>query len=164
MKKMISISSVLSWICLVVWGLISVLGLLISLVTGNLLMILVAFLLSSVVLHSYAALQLHKSIRNPAIPLGSQTSTGIRFVGFAALFFGLLYITYGLAIIQHPQSLLQAMQSTSSMPQAKDATMGQVRACGFIILLLGLCPAVNVFLSFRLLRWYFMSKQNQDKP
>ena len=163
MKKIVSIASVLSWICLVVWGLICVFGLLFSLATGNLPLIASAFLLSSVVLHAYAALQLHKSIRNPAIPLGRQTSAGIRFVGFAALFFGLLYVTYSLAIIQRPQDLLQTMGS--SMPQAKDVTTGAIRACGVFILLLGLCPVVNVILNFRLLRWYSMWKEsdNQDK-
>jgi hypothetical protein len=163
MKKIVRIASILSRINLVVWGLICAFGLLLTVGSGNWPLVVGAFLLSSVVLHSYAALQLQKSIRNPAIPLGSQTSTGIRFVGVAALFFGVMYIAYGMAIIRHPQDIFKTMQS-SSMPQIKEITVGQVRACGAIFLLLGLSITINVILNFRLLRWYHMSKANEDRP
>jgi len=161
MKKVVRIASILSRINLVVWGLICVFGLLLSLASGNFALILGSFLLSSVALHSYAALQLHKSIRDPAIPLGSQTPTGIRFVGFVALFFGVLYIAYGLSILQHPQVILQTMQS--SMSQLKNVGTREMRVIGVFILLLGLCPTINVVLNFRLLRWYYLSKENMDK-
>lgn len=162
MNKALKIASVLSWINLIVWGIICLLGLLSMLTSGNVVMIVGFFLLSSIVLHSYAAIQLHKSIRNPAVPLSSQTPTGIRFIGFAALFFGITYLAYGTAIIQNAKEFLQMVQS--SMPQFKEVREKDLRVGGVIAMLLGMSITINVFLNFRLLRWYLLSRNNVDKP
>ena len=89
MNRILKISTILTWINMIIWGLASLLMFLGGLVARNIGLIIISFLLSVIVLHSYAALQLRKSIRNPAIPLSNQTPIGIRFIGFIALFFGM---------------------------------------------------------------------------
>jgi hypothetical protein len=106
-------------------------------------------------LHSYAALQLHKSIKNPAVPLSNQTPVGIRLIGFVALFFGITYFANGIAILQSPGEFVKLMQA--QLPQAK-FNNGSLRAGGLFTLLCGLSISLNVFLNFRLLRWYFFMK------
>jgi uncharacterized protein YjeT (DUF2065 family) len=161
MYKALKISAVLSRVNLIVWSILCVLGLLSALASGNFLMIVACFLLGSIVLHSYAAIQLHKSIRNAAVPLSSQTPAGIRFIGYAALFFGVSYLPYGVSILRNAKELLQQLQS-SSMPQFKEIKEEHLRVIGFTVIVLGLAIVVNVLLNFRLLRWYLLSKENGD--
>ena len=61
---------------------------------GALPMLLSVVLTGSIVLHSYATLQLRKSMLNPEMPLSSQTSGGLRIVGFVALFFAIIYPSF----------------------------------------------------------------------
>jgi hypothetical protein len=159
MRKFLRISSILSWINLVFWGLISLIGLLSGFSSGSFVLILWFFLQSSIVLHSYAAIRLHTSIRRPAIPLSGQTPSGIRFVGFVAMFFGVAYFAYGVALLRSAKEILQTIQS--SMPQFKDIKEGDLHAGGVIALLLGLSITVNVILNLRLLRWYYLSRENK---
>jgi uncharacterized protein YjeT (DUF2065 family) len=157
----LKISTILSWINMIVWGLIVAFGILNALAFGSFPLVVIFFLFSFVILHSYAAFQLQKSIKNPAIPLSSQTPVGLRFVGFIALFFGLTCVANGITIIQGPAEAIKLMQD--QFPQAKDAPIANVRIAGIIVLFMGLSVAVNVFLNFRLLRWYrFM--QDDEKP
>jgi hypothetical protein len=160
MRNILRISSILSWVNLVFWGLISLIGLLSGFSSGSFVLILWFFLQSSIVLHSYAAIQLHTSIRRPVIPLSAQTPSGIRFVGFVALFFGVAYLAYGVALLRSAKEILQTIQS--SMPQFKDIKEADLRAGGVIALLLGLSIAVNVILNFRLLRRYYLSRDNEE--
>lgn len=156
------VSTVLSWINMIVWGFVVVIGLLFALALQNFALLVIVFLLAVVILHSYAAFQLHKSIKNPSIPLSSQTPVGLRFVGFFALFFGVSCLANGITIIQDPREFLKLMQD--QFPQAKGFSIADVRLEGFMALFLGLCVAVNVFLNFRLLRWYrFMRDSEQPK-
>jgi len=160
MRKVLKISAVLSWINLVFWGLGCLYCLLLAM-AGNPLFLLAGFIISAIVLHSYAALRLHKSIRNPAVPLSSQTPTGIRFIGFVSLFIATLYIIFGIAFIQNARELIPMMQSN---PQFKDIGEKQLRINGIQALVLGLCVAVNVMLNLRLLKWYYLSRDNTNQP
>jgi len=163
MKKELKVSTVLSWFNLIVWGSVAMMGLLAAIFAGNLSFLVVTFLTGVTVLHSYAALQLHKSIRNPALPLSSQTPVGIRFMGFIALFFGVLYIGDGIGLLQSTQDIAKLMQP-SLPPQAKDLDLNKLlRIAGGFSLVTGLCIAVNVFLNFRLLRWYLFLRENDIK-
>lgn len=167
MRKVLKIASVLSWINLVLWGFFTAVILLASVVAHNFALILGAFLLSVVVLHSYACLQLHKSVRNPAIPLGNQTPVGVRFLGFVALFFGVGDLTQGIALMQNAKEVLDALKSqTESLMKfpAGSISIGLIRTIGAASFLVGLSVAVNVFLNLRLLRWFtFMRDRQSDK-
>lgn len=156
------IATVLSWINLIFWGLVVVLGLLSALIFQSLGLIVIVFLFSAIVLHSYAALQLQKSIKKPAIPLSSQTPVGIRFVGFFALFFGVIELGNGISTLQDPQEILKMI--AGQFPQFKGFTVSTMRMSGVFTLLIGLCITVNVFLNFRLLRWYTFQQQQNKGP
>jgi hypothetical protein len=161
MKTAVKISNVLSWINIIVWGLVILEALVIGLASGVFLYLILAFFLSSVILHSYAALKLRKSIRNPDIPLGSQTPAGIRFIGFVALLFGASCLANGITILQNAKESLKFMQA--QMPQLKDMNVSYMRSLGAVAVLVGLSVAGNVFINFRLLRWYQFSKANSEK-
>ncbi|MBN9386133.1 MAG: hypothetical protein J0H74_35575 [Chitinophagaceae bacterium] len=162
MKKLVPISTILSWINLVFGSFICLSMLLATSVFGAVVLIM-AFFFSAIPLHSYAALQFHKSIRDPSLPLKRQTATGLRFMGFVVLFFGVMIIANSIAILQHTKEWLQMEQSM--MPESKQQFNEKtVRLSGVLALLLGLSLTVNVILNFRLLRWYIMSKGNQDNP
>jgi hypothetical protein len=162
MKTALTAASVLSWINLIVWGLIVVSGLFLTVPTGQLGYVSVIVLLSSVPLSCYAAIKLHASIRHPDIPLSHQTPTGIRFVGLMALFFGITYVGYGVMIIGHPQVILEAMKvMPDKLPGYTPAQIAALAKAvvifvGFLLVILGLMVAVNVVLNLRLLRWYYL--------
>lgn len=154
----LKISTVLSWCNLVIWGIISSLGILAALLTVNLSFLVITFLTGVAVLHSYAALQLHKSIKNSAVPLSNQTPVGIRFIGAIALFFGILYIGDGVGLLQNTREAVQLLQPKLP-PQAKGLNLITLfRASGVFSLVCGISIALNVILNFRLLRWYFLMK------
>jgi hypothetical protein len=160
MRSALKISAVLSWINLIFWGLACLQCLLLGM-TGNPLFLLSGFIVSAVVLHSYAALRLHKSIRNPAVVLSSQTPTGIRFIGFVSLFISTLFIVFGIAMVKSAHDLMPMLQQAN--PQFRDISERQLRVSGIEVLVLGLSVAVNVLINFRLLRWYLLSRDNKDR-
>jgi hypothetical protein len=156
-KKMLQVSVVLSWFNLVVAGIFVFFGLLFGLrLVGMVNALVPAVLLGSIILHSYAALQLRKSMLNPAIPLGSQTPVGIRFVGYIALLLAVLYGGSGLAMIQHTQEFIKQVQMP---PEFKKVDLsGSLRGAAIFLILFSLSIMINVILNFRLLRWYSLSK------
>jgi uncharacterized membrane protein HdeD (DUF308 family) len=83
-------------------------------------------------------------------------------MGFVVLFFGVTMIANGIATLQNTKEVLQMEQSM--MPEFKHFTEKTVRLSGILAMLLGLCLTVNVFLNFRILRWYYLSKGNGDQP
>lgn len=154
MKNVLKVSTILSWVNMIVWGAFAAMGLLLAMLGGNMALLIVTVLTGVIVLHSYAALQLHKSIRDLHVPLSSQTPVGIRFIGFIALFFGVSFFTEGLAMLQNTQEIAKFMES-QPLPQVKGIDLNKVvRATGVFTIVTGTCIAVNVFLCFRLLRWY----------
>jgi hypothetical protein len=163
MKNALKLSTVLSWFNIIVWGFVAGILILGALSIGNLAFLVIPFLIGFTILHSYASLQLLKSIKNPAIPLSSQTPVGIRFIGFIALFFGVLYIGDGVGLLQNTGDIAKMMQPQLP-PQAKDLNLIKILRAGAIFsLVTGICIAVNVFLSFRLLRWYLFLRDNDMK-
>ena len=163
MNNVLKVSAFLTWFNMIVWGLFTGIGLLETLFTGNFFFLIVTFIMSVFVLHSYAALQLHKSIKNPAVPLSSQTPIGIRFIGFVTLFFGIGFFTQGFAILQNLPELVKLAQPQLSQlpPELKDMDLGKLfRGIGIFSLVSGASIAVNVFLCFRLLRWYLFLREN----
>lgn len=160
MKTVLKISLALSWFNLVVWGFIVFFATLLSFAMGNMLFLAVTFLTAATILHSYASLKLHKSIRHSNIPLSDQTPAGIRFVGFVALFVGVMYIGNGVAILQTPADF--AKIDLSKLPaEYRNVDLGRlVSVSGIFCVIIGFCTVVNVLLNIRLLRWYYLVKQS----
>ena len=168
MKTTLKVATILSWYNLIFWGLINGLLLLGALAAMNMPGLLIAVLMSAIPLNCYAALKLHRSIRNPLIPLNQQTPMGIRFVGFIALFFGVNSIGDGFALIKNPGEFLDFLKDfytkqapeIAQMPAFKSIGLADMRTAGVICLILGLCMAVNVVLNLRLLRWYLLLRKS----
>ena len=160
MKKALKISNILSWINLIIGGILVLGGLLSMLMTPNASILLVSIVLTgSIVLHSYAALQLRKSIVHPEIPLNKQTPTGIKLIGFMALFFAVLNIGNAVVIIQNAAEVVKQVQLPFK-PESVDL-VAAIRGAGIFSLLFSIGIAVNVLLSIRLLRWYLASNQEE---
>lgn len=128
---------------------------------GALPMLLSVVLTASIVLHSYATMQLRKSILNPDVPLNNQTSGGIRLVGYIALFFSIMNITSAVMIIQNAPEA--AKQITLPIKVEGFDLISAIRFTGIFSLIFSISVAVNVMLSFQMLRWYLINKNNQ-KP
>lgn len=161
MSTTLKISTVLTWIILVVFGCIVFLGVLAGLVSGNIPLLIVSFLMASALLHSYAALKLHRSIRRSDVPLGDNTPVGIRFIGFVVMFFGICSIGNSIGILQNIGEIIKMMQPYWQGPKVSIADQtALLRGIAIFSLFLGICMCVNVFLNFRLLRWYYLVKQS----
>lgn len=159
MKTSLKITNVLSWINLIIGGILVAGGLLSMLSTPNASVLLVSVVLTgSIVLHSYAALQLRKSIVHPDIPLNKQTPTGIRFIGFMALFFAILNIGNAVVIIQNAAEVIKQVELPFN-PEGIDL-VAAVRGAGIFSLLFSISIAINVLLNIRILRWYMTKEQN----
>lgn len=162
MDKIVKTSGILSWINLVIGGILVAGGLLGMLAAADAMIMLMSVVLTtSIVLHSYATIQLRKSIKDERVPLSSQTITGIRLVGFMALFFAILNIGNAVVIIQNaPEVSKQAMENFLLKTQNIDLTAA-IRGAGIFSLIFSTGIAVNVFLSIRMLRAYLASKEQQ---
>lgn len=160
MKTRITIATILSWINLVFWSL-ACLFMLLAAGAGGGLFLIMAFFLSAIPLHSYAAIRFHKHLRNPATPLKKQTLSGLRFMGFVVIFFGITMLANGAAALQNTKEILKAEQEL--MPQMKNLTENTVRAGGILGMLLGISLLVNAILNTRLLRWYYLNREPENK-
>jgi hypothetical protein len=110
MKKSLKVANILSWFSLFYWGVPLVMYILRSLSAFNPAVIAMAVILGSIPLHSYAALQLHKSIRRPEIKLSHNTPAGIRFVGLIALCIGVILVLFGLIVLSYAPQLVQVFK------------------------------------------------------
>jgi len=163
MQTTLKIATVLSWFNMIVWGFIAGIFALGALFNRNFPLLIAAFLMGVTVLHSYAAMQLHKSLRNPQLPLSTQTPIGIRFIGFIAMFFGILFLGDGLTALLKIKLVLDSMKGQIP-PEYKNVDMAAyVKAAGVFLVVSGTCIAVNVILNFRLLGWYMFSKIDAGK-
>jgi len=168
MKTILRLATILTWFNLLLWGFLIVLLALAALAVHAIPLFIPLVLFSSIPLNCYAALQLQKSIRQPVIRLSSQTPTGIRFVGFVALFFAISFVVNGFTLLSNSQTFVKLFKE--QMTQVKEAdlvfiTVANAQRLGVIIIFLGLCIGANVILNFRLLRWYYLVKQSDaDTP
>jgi hypothetical protein len=164
MKKILKAASILTWFNMIVWSFFVLLLLALFLFSQAMIMLFLFVLLSSIPLNCYAALQLHKSIRRPTVKLSSQTPTGIRFVGFVALFLAITTVINDLTLIGNAREAVKLVKD--GMVQVKNAadlsymTVSFFRIVGIIGTILGLCVGANVLLNFRLLRWYYLVSQS----
>jgi hypothetical protein len=160
MKLSLKIVNILSWINIIIAAILVFAGLLGTLMSaGALTMLLSVVLTGSIVLHSYATLQLKKSILNPEIPLSSQTSGGLKLVGWIALFFAIMNITSALMIMQNAAEA--AKQITLPFEAKGFNIAAAIKFVAVFSLLFSISVAVNVMMSFQLLRGYIAKKSSK---
>jgi len=130
--------------------------------SGGPLFLIVAFFFSAIPLHSYAAIRFHKSLRNPSLPVKKQTISGLQFMGFVVVFFGVMFLIAGFTLFQRTKEILESQQAM--FPELKGTfTEKMVRMEGVIAILLSLSLIANVILNMRLLRWYFLVHKDDNK-
>jgi hypothetical protein len=153
MKRIVQITTVLSWFNLGIGGILVLAGLMMALASGQILSVGTSVVLvSSIILHSYAALKLRKSIIHPDIPLNRQTPTGIRFMGFVALFCSLMIAGNAFYILQNTREFADQVKLP---PEAKNLNItGLLRGTAVFTLIFAVSILSNVILNLRLLRWY----------
>jgi hypothetical protein len=159
MKNTLIIARILTWFNLIFWTGLLGLMLLSVLVLQVFPALLPVFLLCSIPLNNYAALQLQKAIRFPDTKLSHHTPAGIRFVGLVALFFGIYTTINAYVFLTDPKPLLQMIRDvTPELKKYPDAQLvSGLHVLGVGSLIVGLAVIVNVILNTRLLRWYQLS-------
>jgi hypothetical protein len=161
MKKAITISNILSWINLIISGVLALFALISMLVYPGIQFLISAVLIGCITLHSYAALQLRKSILNPHIPLNKQTPVGIRIMGYMALFFAVILFSQSVYMMQHTQELLKQAQFP---PQMKNVDVKSfVRGTGIFMLIFSVSVILNVILNLRFLKLYTLMQNSEPK-
>jgi hypothetical protein len=167
MKMTLKAASILTWFNMIFWGFITGIMLLAALSAINMPILLATVLLSAIPLNSFAALKLHQSIRRPTLSLSSQTPVGIRFVGFIALFFGIICLGDGFVLLSNTKEILDVFKAQMSqapqmaqVPGFKSFTVSEFRWGGVLMLILGLSIVVNMVLNLRLLRWYYLVRKS----
>jgi hypothetical protein len=165
MKKLLLLTAVLSWINLLICGFFALCGLIGLFASPAALAALFIIVLSgAVILHSYAAMQLRRSIIYPSIPLSSQTPSGIRIMGFMALFFAIMSFANAIIFIQQAPELAKQVKLPA---EAKNLDVVSIlRGSGIFTLIISLSILTNVVLNFRLLKWYMIyesEKENNEK-
>ncbi|MFT3701553.1 MAG: hypothetical protein QM802_04250 [Agriterribacter sp.] len=161
MRTTLKVSTVLSWINIFIGSFIAFSCLMGMLLMQNLGIVIFTVLIGGVILHSFATLQLRKSIINPAIPLSSQTPVGIRFIGFIALFFSILGIINAVAAIGSAEEVVKL--ADQNYLQKGVNWVAVFRIIGVVFLIFSIGVAMNVFMSTRLLRWYLLSKRRKRR-
>jgi hypothetical protein len=161
MKKALAVSNILSWINLIISGGIVLCLLVTFFVYPAITVLLSVILIGSISLHSYAALQLRKSILYPAIPLSKQTPTGIRLMGYIALFFAVMSFTNGIYMLQQTKDLLSQMQVPDQLKKINFTAI--IRAFGVFFMIFSLGITLNVILNIRFLKGYLMMQLQKQK-
>jgi hypothetical protein len=97
---------------------------------------------------------------HPQVPLSRQTPTGIRFIGFIAMFCSLMIGGNGVFILQNPEQIAQQV----NMPaEAKNLNLaGILKGTAIFSLVFAASIFLNVLLSLRILRWY-LAMIDQDR-
>ena len=161
MKMTLKIGRILAWFNLIYWGFGILNGFFSAVAMGNPLVWVIVVLMAAIPLNSYAALQLHKSIRRPEVKLSHNTPVGIRFVGSVVIFIGICFIGAGLIIVRFAKELLpQLKEQTAAMKGLTIDTPGQVQSFGIVMIFLGGIMLIGAMLNMRLLRWYYLVKKS----
>ncbi|PWT77839.1 MAG: hypothetical protein C5B59_02995 [Bacteroidetes bacterium] len=162
MESYTKLTTILSWFNLVIASILVLTGLISSLTMGSIPLLLAVLLLgSAIILHSYACLQLKKSIIHPEIPLGHQTPVGVRFMGYVALFFAFLNLVNSVTALQHTDEFVKQVILPANAPKVN--LRGMLRGVAIFTILFSLTILLNVYLNLRLLRWYQLQTRNPDQ-
>lgn len=160
MKRALQVFTILSWVNLIAGLFLVLMGLLGMIATANVAALGFILLTGSIALHSYACLQLLRSLRSPEIPLDSKVPQGINLVGFLALFFGILNLAYSFEMLINTDEMLKLLPA---FPEGyQELLVPVLKVFGTLLLLLSTSVVVNVMLSFSLLRWYKQSRQKDE--
>jgi hypothetical protein len=161
MKKLLTLTAILSWINILVGALLVLCGLIGLAASPEIFVALILVVLAGgIILHSYAALQLRRSIIYPSIPLSRQTPSGIRIMGFMALFFAVMSFGNAIVILQQAPELAKQMKLP---PQAKNLNVVPIlRGSAIFTLLVSISILANVVLNFRLMKWYIISISDKE--
>ncbi len=162
MKRAITVSNILSWVNLVIGGFLALCSLFFIIALPPLAVLISFVLVGCIVLHSYASLQLRKSILNSAIPLSRQTPVGIRMMGYVSLFFAFMLFTNAIYMLQHTKDLLKQVKIPSQIKESD--FISAIHLTAIFILLFTASIIMNVLLNFRLLKWYTIFTQNNNNP
>lgn len=164
-KRPLQVTLVLSWFNGTVAGFFALFGLLMmTRILGLASALVPVVMLGSIVLHSYAALQLRRSLLNPAIPLGSQTPVGVRFLGYISLFVGVLYGGFAMLMFQNTGDMLKQYKEVTKLKDVDPAMMaGPLKGFSVFLILFSLSIVFNVFLNLRLLRYYSLWQSQRGK-
>ena len=158
MKKVLTVSNILSWINLVISSILLIFALLIF-VSAPIFPVLISIvLIGCIALHSYASLQLRKSIVNPTLPLGPQTPVGIRLMGSMALIFAFMSFLSAVFLLTNINEVLKQYKFPADVNKANLKT-GLIIS-GVFSLIFSLCVVMNVILNLRLLKWYIIEKDS----
>jgi hypothetical protein len=157
MRIVLQISTVLSWINLIVGSYLLLSGLYGAFAVHDVkIMLTVVVFIGAIVLHSYAAIQLRKSIIRPNKPLSRETPIGIRFFGFMSIFCSFVFVATGTFILQN---LAQVAKDLTLPFNSKNIDVKSfLPGIGIFILIFGVTIAVNVIVNLRLLKWYLAFK------
>jgi hypothetical protein len=161
MKNALAISNILSWVNLLVGGAIGLCALFMIVSFPPVAVLISVVLIGCIVLHSYAAIQLRKSILNSSVALNRQTPAGIRLMGYMALFFAVMLFSNAIIMLQNAQQLISQAQFPKEMSTASVQKVVHVTAV--FILLFSACIIVNVVLNLRFLKWYLINREKQGK-
>jgi hypothetical protein len=164
MKTAQIVGRVLALFNLIIWSILLAGPLLSALASFNPLVLVMLVLFAAMPLHSYAALQLQRSLRQPEVKLSHQTPVGIRFVGLIALFIGIFVVICGCLVLKDAKEWLplmkEQMASLNKQQDMSTITVGYLRGVGGFMLIAGLAVIVSVLIHLRLLRWYYLVKQS----
>lgn len=163
MKNITTLTGILSWLNLIIGSFLTFAMLLGMLMSGFQPQAIMGLLLmGSIVLHSYAAMQLRKSLIHPSIPLDTKTPTGIRFVGFIALFLSILAMSSSIVMIRNAEELATSVVFPYEVKGMEKVNVpAMFRGVGYFILFFSLSVAANVLINFTLLKKYLL-EQNKD--
>ena len=161
MKKALTVSNILSWVNLVISSGFVLFMLAAFFMYPALPVLFSVILIGSIALHSYAAIQLHKSILYPTIPLSKQTPTGIRLMGYISLFFAFMLFVNGIYALQETKELIAQMQVPDQFKKINFTAI--IHSIGVFFMVFSLGVILNVLLNFRFLRAYLILQLEKEK-
>jgi len=153
---------ILAWFNLIFWGIPVISSIFQTLASPNPLILVILVFFAAIPLNSFAALQLHRSIRNPQVRLNHQTPVGIRFVGTFALFVGALIVISGVVIVGSARDMLPVWKEQMAQYKQSEtlSTVSGLQGMGALMIVLGLAAVANAIINMRLLRWYYLVRQS----
>ncbi len=161
MKRTLAVSNILSWFNIIVGSAIGLCALFMIVAFPPIAVLISVVLIGCIVLHSYAAMQLRKSILNPVIQLSKQTPVGIRLMGYMALFFGIMLFSNAIYMMQNTTELISQAQFPKEMKNVDIKKV--IQGTGVFMLLFSISIIANVVLNLRFLKWYMVSLSENEK-
>lgn len=118
--------------------------------------VLIATLLTgAVVIHNLLSIGLQQSLKDPLRKLKASTPGGLRIMGFMAIFYAVMVITYGTVALRHMEELLphlvQQMPKSQPVPSI-ESMRSMMTGISIVMILHAIAVLANCALSFSYLR------------